>query len=277
MWMRRWGRDLWRTLDKRAWSSPTATEEKVSYWAFNILISKAWLREWILAKKFPPKDANRFPRIGLLFKTLWISKKKLRESTKKYSTYPWHASQTVDQARHVLCLRLFDELDSRWEVHAQVLRPMIGDRNLQIFYFSSLFEHVWQGRHIQDEANVVLLDLGDVLAVSSIAQEKSGKNLDWLAAIRLQWIVGSTLAVGRLCGAATGWVRCRNAKRSANRNKKLLHVCIVHVNRGMNHVENHFIFNSYEWIEITRNERKTRETRRTHESRRCRFRVHCRM
>lgn len=104
----------------------------------------------------------------------------------------------MHQARHILSLRLLDELDGGWKVHAQVLRPMIGYRYLKVLNLSSVLELIRQCGHVQDVANVVLLDLVDVLAVRGIAQEQSWKNLNRFAAVRLQRVVGSTFAIGRL-------------------------------------------------------------------------------
>lgn len=104
----------------------------------------------------------------------------------------------MHQARNIFRLRLLDELDGGWKVDAQVLRPVVGDGYLKVFDLAGVLEDVGKRRHVQDVANVVLLDLDDVLAVRGVAQKQPGKNLDGLAAVRLQWIVGSAFSVGRL-------------------------------------------------------------------------------
>jgi hypothetical protein len=103
----------------------------------------------------------------------------------------------MNQARHILRFGLLDELDGRWKVNAQVLRPVIGDRYLEVFDLACLLENIRQRRHVQDVANVVFLDFRDILAVGCVAEEQARKNLDGLTAVRFQGIVGSTFAIRR--------------------------------------------------------------------------------
>lgn len=105
------------------------------------------------------------------------------------STHSRHARKAMHQARHISRLRLFNEVDGRSKVHAQVLRPMISDGNLQILNSSRLLEHIRQRRHIEDISNVVFLYARRVLAVCGISKEKSRQNLDrftakWLKRVR---------------------------------------------------------------------------------------------
>lgn len=74
---------------------------------------------------------------------------------------------------------------------------MIRYRYLKVLNLSRFLKNIRQCRYIQDVANVVLLDLRDVLAVRGIAQKETGKNLDGFTAVRFQWIIGSAFTVGR--------------------------------------------------------------------------------
>lgn len=165
--------------------------------------------------------------------------------------YSGNASQAVHQARNIFRLRLLDELDGGWKVDAQVLRPVVGDGYLKVFDLAGVLEDVGKRRHVQDVANVVLLDLDDVLAVRGVAQKQPGKNLDGLAAVRLQWIVGSAFSVGRLRWAAARGIRKRrwDPKRSVSERseKKRLNCMFHHVTPVVNHVQRStFIYKSHE-------------------------------
>lgn len=113
----------------------------------------------------------------------------------------------MHQAWHILRFGFFDELDGRRKVNTQVLSPVVGDRYLKVLNLARILENVRKSWHVQDVANVVFLKLREVLAVRCIAQEKAWKDLNGLAAVRLQRIVGSTFAVGRFRWAATRRIR----------------------------------------------------------------------
>lgn len=71
----------------------------------------------------------------------------------------------MHQTGNILCFGILDELDGRRKVNAQVLRPMVRYRYLKVLNLSRVLEDIWQCGDVQDVANVVFLNLCDVLAV----------------------------------------------------------------------------------------------------------------
>lgn len=108
----------------------------------------------------------------------------------------------MHQAGDILRLGLFDELDGRGEVNAEVLGPVVGDRYLKVLDFAGVFEDVRKRGHVQDVTDVVLLQLREVFTVRGVAQEEARENFDGLPAIRLQRIVRGAFSVRRLGRAA---------------------------------------------------------------------------